>query len=64
MATIIEFRLRVEPAMAAEAPADGRLGQVIIFPGVRIERRAEEVPEGSATPPGKRASRGRKRQRR
>lgn len=63
MGTILEFRLRAKPAIAAEAPDDGRLGEVIIFPGVRIERRTDEEPAGLVTP-RKRASRGRKRQRR
>jgi hypothetical protein len=64
MATILEFRRTGEPAPRDEARADSSLGQVIIFPGVRIERRAEGGPGGAATPPRKRAPRGRKRQRR
>ena len=63
MATILEFRRTAEPVARAEAPQDGQLGQVIIFPGVRIERRAEGTPN-AATPARKRTPRGRKRQRR
>jgi len=63
MATILEFRPRAEPVARAEAAEHGPLGQVIIFPGVRIERRAEGAPN-AATPVRKRNPRGRKRQRR
>jgi hypothetical protein len=62
MATILEFRRHAEIATRSETPTEGRLGEIIIFPGVRIERR-EEAP-GAATPARKRASRARKRQRR
>jgi hypothetical protein len=43
---------------------DRAYGQIIIFPGVRIERRAYEgTPGGSAGASRKRAQRGRKKQR-
>ena len=61
MATILEFRPVADPAPRAELPADCRLGQIIIFPGVRIERRGEGTPGGTATPPRKRGPRARKR---
>ena len=43
---------------------DRAFGQIIIFPGVRIERRAYEgTPGGTAGTSRKRAQRGRKKQR-
>lgn len=38
MATILEFR-RTEDAVAGKS-VEGSLGEIIIFPGVRIERHA------------------------
>ena len=64
MATILEFRRATEAAPRIMEPRDRPLGQVIIFPGVRIERRAfEGAPSGTANHPGKRAQRARKKQR-
>lgn len=64
MATILEFRRTAEAAPRAVEPEDRPLGQIIIFPGVRIERRAYEgAPGGTASTPRKRAQRGRKKQR-
>ena len=39
-------------------PVDGSLGQIIIFPGVRIDRRTSDAPTGA--PSRRRAQRGRK----
>ena len=38
MATILEFRVTEHNGARNEAPAEGALGEIIIFPGVRIER--------------------------
>ena len=64
MAIILEFRRKADPVMRVTEPRDRVLGQVIIFPGVRIERRAwEEAPSGTASHPRKPAQRSRKKQR-
>jgi hypothetical protein len=64
MATILEFRRTAEPAPRVMDIKDRAFGQIIIFPGVRIERRAnEETPGGTANSSRKRAQRGRKKQR-
>jgi len=61
MATILYFR-RVEDAEARVGPVDGTLGEIIIFPGVRIERHeTPETPRHSPTVQRRRATRaGRK----
>lgn len=65
MAIILQFRPVAEPAPRDMEPEDAVLGQIIIFPGVRIDRRASEgKPGGMAAPPRKRAQRSRKKQRR
>jgi len=38
MATILEFRMTEHDGARKEAPAERALGEIIIFPGVRIER--------------------------
>lgn len=38
MATILEFRMTEHDGARKEAPTEGTLGEIIIFPGVRIER--------------------------
>lgn len=38
MATILEFRVTEHDGARKEVPAEGALGEIIIFPGVRIER--------------------------
>jgi len=38
MATILEFRRIEEAAARIRKPVEGSLGEIIIFPGVRIER--------------------------
>jgi hypothetical protein len=64
MAIILEFRRTAEPAPRVMELKDRAFGQIIIFPGVRIERRAYEGrPGGNASTPRKRAQRGRKKQR-
>jgi hypothetical protein len=66
MAIILEFRAAAQSLLAAggrdraaanEQHADGPRGQVVIFPGVRIERRNP----GPAPRPIRSASRGRQR---
>jgi hypothetical protein len=64
MATILEFRRTAESAPRVTELRDHAVGQVIIFPGVRIERSAYEgTPGGTAGTSRKRAQRGRKKQR-
>jgi hypothetical protein len=62
MGIILEFR-RGEKAAERSAPSvEGSLGEIIIFPGVRIERYRRvpnDMPEHAGTPRG-RAQRGRK----
>ena len=62
MGIIIEFRGPEEQAARVAGPVEGSLGEIIIFPGVRIERyrhAASDAPvEGTPSP--KRAQRGRK----
>lgn len=43
MAIILQYRPKAEPAPCRLSPDDGALGQVIIFPGVRIDRYADET---------------------
>jgi hypothetical protein len=62
MGVILQFRQTTEPVPRATEPADGVLCQVVIFPGVRIERRVD-APSGRAAPVRKRAQRARKKQR-
>jgi hypothetical protein len=61
MGTILEFRRTEEAAMRIARPVEGSLGEIIIFPGVRIDRRAtNEVQEQAGTPSSRRIQRGRK----
>lgn len=65
MAIILQFHRAVELAPRVMEPEDRVLGEIIIFPGVRIERRASEgTPAGTSAPSRKRAQRSRKKQRR
>ncbi|MGH6736106.1 MAG: hypothetical protein ACRECX_08505 [Methyloceanibacter sp.] len=51
MATILEFRRSEEAARTK--PPEGSLGEIIIFPGVRIERRASgDTPDRQDRRPG------------
>ncbi len=38
MATILEFRMTEHDGARKETPGERALGEIIIFPGVRIER--------------------------
>ena len=40
MGNILEFRRSEEAAIRTARPIQGSLGEIIIFPGVRIDRRA------------------------
>jgi hypothetical protein len=63
MGTILEFRRSDEAADRTTRPVEGSLGEIIIFPGVRIERYRQvssDIPEHADTPSGRRAQRGRK----
>ncbi len=63
MGIILEFRRGEEAADRTPSPVEGSLGEIIIFPGVRIERYRQastEMPEHAGTPSRRRAQRGRK----
>lgn len=61
MAIILQFRRPDDAPAEAAKPGGGALGEIIIFPGVRIERRAAGgTPRGAGAPPRKRAQRSRK----
>ena len=63
MAIILEFRRSKEEAARITKPLEGSLGEIIIFPGVRIERRsARKSPKQTITPLRRRAQRSRKKQ--
>jgi len=60
MATILEFRRGVEVTVPSK-PVDGSLGEIIIFPGVRIDRSAaSDSTAQNATPSRRRAQRSRR----
>jgi hypothetical protein len=61
MGIILEFRRSEEAAARITRPVEGSLGEIIIFPGVRIERyrlAPSDVPESAGTPSRRRAQRG------
>jgi hypothetical protein len=60
MGTILEFRRGEDAAARIAKPVDGSLGQIIIFPGVRIDRRSSDTPRETGAPSRRRAQRGRK----
>lgn len=61
MGTILEFRRGEEAAARIAKPVEGSLGQIIIFPGVRIDRRvSSDTPRQTGAPSRRRAQRGRK----
>lgn len=63
MAIILEFRRSEEEAARITKPLEGLLGEIIIFPGVRVERRsARKRPKQTITPLRRRAQRSRKKQ--
>jgi hypothetical protein len=64
MAIILQYRRPDEPAPRPAEAEDRVLGQIIIFPGVRIDRYAEAAPKGKVSPARKGAQRSRKKQRR
>ena len=63
MATILEFRRAAGPISRVTELKDGVPGQIIIFPGVRIERQAYKGSPRTANTSRKRAQRGRKNKR-
>jgi hypothetical protein len=64
MGVILQFRQITEPVARLIEPEACVLGEVVIFPGVRIERHAsEEAPSSTAGPARKRAQRARKKHR-
>jgi hypothetical protein len=61
MGTILEFRRSEEAGSRIDKPATSSLGEIIIFPGVRIERRtSSDTPRRAGAPSRRRAQRGRK----
>ena len=61
MGTILAFRRSEEAAIPIAKPVSGSLGEIIIFPGVRIERGAWiDKTSHTGAPPRRRVSRGRK----
>lgn len=63
MGIVLEFRRNAEAAQRTARPVEGTLGEIIIFPGVRIERFRQvsnDMPDHAGTPSRKPAQRGRK----
>jgi hypothetical protein len=61
MGVILEFRRSEEAASRTTKPVQVSLGEIIIFPGVRIDRRASgDSPRQSGASSGRRAHRARK----
>ncbi len=61
MGIILEFRRGEDATAQIAKPVDGSLGQIIIFPGVRIDRRTStDTPGETGAPSRGRAQRGRK----
>jgi hypothetical protein len=54
MATILEFRRIEDAAAPIRKPVEGSLGEIIIFPGVRIERHTPSHAPGTAGPTNRR----------
>jgi hypothetical protein len=51
MGIILEFRRNEEAAVQVARPVEESLGEIIIFPGVRIDRYvSSEAPEGNPSP--------------
>lgn len=64
MATILEFRRPEEAVSRIDKPVEGSLGEIIIFPGVRIERRTvSDEPNRTGSTNRRRAQRARKKSR-
>jgi len=61
MGIILEFRRSEEAAVRISRPVEGSLGEIIIFPGVRIDRHASsDMPNQTGTPSRRRLQRSRK----
>jgi hypothetical protein len=61
MGTILAFRRSDQAAVRIPRPLGGSLGEIIIFPGVRIDRSASnDRPAQTGTPSRRRVQRGRK----
>lgn len=64
MATILEFRRPEEAAARIDKPLEGSLGEIIIFPGVRIERQTvRDEPRRTGTANRRRSHRVRSKSR-
>jgi NDP-sugar pyrophosphorylase family protein len=63
MGVILQFRQITEPGARVIESEAHVLGEVVIFPGVRIERHALEEAPSTTGPARKRAQRARKKQR-
>jgi hypothetical protein len=65
MAVILQYRRPAEAEPRQMQPYEGALGQVVIFPGVRIDRFTEDdSPRENVSAARKGAARSRKKQRR
>ena len=61
MGIILEFRRNEEAADRIATAVEGSLGEIIIFPGVRIDRRASsDMPGQTGTTSRSRVQRNRK----
>ena len=61
MGTILEYRRSEDAEDRIAAPVEGTLGEIIIFPGVRIDRRASiDMPEHTGSSPRRRLQRRKK----
>jgi hypothetical protein len=63
MATILEFRRNEAAAARIAEPIEGSLGEIVIFPGVRIERHASVDAPQPVPAPRRRMPRVRKKSR-
>lgn len=64
MATILEFHRPDDAAAHFDKPADGLLGEIIIFPGIRIERpKTSDEPQNPETTNRRRPTRARRKSR-
>ena len=62
MGIILEFRRSEEAEVRIIRPVEGSLGEIIIFPGVRIDRRASsDMPGQTGATSRRRVQRSRKR---
>ena len=60
MGTILAFRRDDEAAIPLAKPASGSLGEIIIFPGVRIERGLWRDKPAETGAPSRRRAQGRR----